>query len=109
MMNKLKQVNKLKECKMENQADSMANFETEISKEQQEKLCNWINNNFVESDSWYNVTSYGLKHIFAEDKDGFYVTNGCFKGAMWFMDIMPKDKFAQNHEYKIELSKGFEK
>ena len=27
-------------------------------------------------------TSYGLKHKFEESSQGFYVTNGAFKGAM---------------------------
>lgn len=36
-------------------------------------------------------SSYGLKHIFEKSKNGFYITNGMFKGAMLKL------------EYKYEL------
>lgn len=55
-----------------------------LSEEKKEILCEWIENNLNNRRKTINtrVTSYGLKHKFEESKKGFYITNGCFKGAM---------------------------
>jgi len=46
-------------------------------------LCKWIVEKFDHRQTInYSHTSYGLKHIFEHSTNGFYVTNGQFKGAM---------------------------
>ncbi|HFU7087177.1 TPA: hypothetical protein ACGN8S_002212 [Bacillus cereus] len=54
-----------------------------LSEEQQETLQNWIFNNFDMIHS-YNLdnSSYGMKKLFENSPQGFYITNGQFKGAM---------------------------
>lgn len=46
-------------------------------------ITTWIKENFVKRVTInYNHSSYGLKHIFERSPDGFYITNGAFKGAL---------------------------
>lgn len=46
-------------------------------------LKTWINENFVKRITVNKYhSSYEQKHIFERSPDGFYVTNGAFKGAM---------------------------
>ena len=63
--------------------DSKQFFSLEPS--EREYLLNWITLNLqqIKSENRRH-TSYGLKHLFEDDKeqDGFYVNNGAFKGAM---------------------------
>ena len=43
----------------------------------------WINENFKERSSInYRHSSYEHKHTFERSTDGFYMTNGAFKGAL---------------------------
>jgi len=50
---------------------------------QKKKLCEWIGATLCHRITINkNHTSYGLKHIFEHSRNGFYVTNGTFKGAM---------------------------
>jgi len=43
----------------------------------------WIKEIFIKRVTInYDHTSYGLKHIFERSPDGFYLTNGMFKGAL---------------------------
>jgi len=46
-------------------------------------LVEWCKKTFLKSKKKNNsFSSYELKHLFEKDEDGFYVTNGQFKGAM---------------------------
>lgn len=53
-----------------------------LNKEQQEILLDWCSRLVEIKNINKNHTSYGLKHIFSSSKDGFYISNGTFKGAM---------------------------
>lgn len=53
----------------------------ELTQYEQRRLIDWCNRlEKVKSFNHY-ISSYGLKHYFEHD-DGFYITNGQFKGAM---------------------------
>lgn len=53
-----------------------------MCKNKQSVLLKWINENISPINSFSNISSYRLKHLFEESINGFYVTNGEFKGAM---------------------------
>lgn len=48
-------------------------------------------------------TSYGLKHIFERSENGFYITNGMFKGAMLEcgFDYKPVDSSSPNWHFNV--------
>ncbi|NHC42098.1 hypothetical protein G6549_19355 [Bacillus sp. MM2020_1] len=53
-------------------------------------------------------TSHGMKHLFKRSENGFYVTNGAFKGAMLDCGFMVKDKTALNWVFNVsEKSRSF--
>lgn len=53
-----------------------------LSQEEQETLLEWCNSlDKIENISSYR-SSYGLKHDFEHSPQGFYISNGAFKGAM---------------------------
>ena len=45
-------------------------------------------------------TSYRLKYEF--EAEGFYVTNGQFKGAMLTIGFVPKDEYTLNWQFRIQ-------
>ena len=66
---------------MSNELDSPNEF-NKLTVSQKQILLNWCSNiNKIKSIN-HGHSSYGLKHIFENSKDGFYITNGAFKGAM---------------------------
>ncbi|HHK1007283.1 TPA: hypothetical protein ACQOAQ_001328 [Streptococcus pyogenes] len=75
----------------------------ELSKDKQEKLLHWCKQ--LEKTKTYKNghTSYGLKHKFEYRKNGFYVTNGQFKGAMLLADFKPKDKNELNWVFAFSV------
>lgn len=79
----------------------------QMCKNKQDILLKWINENLDPRKTInMDISSYGLKHIFENSKDGFYITNGEFKGAMlmsgykiknpndinWYFNISQKSK-----------------
>lgn len=60
-----------------------------LSKKKRDILCEWIENNLNIRTKTINrrITSYRLKHKFEKSDKGFYITNGCFKGAMMEMGV----------------------
>ena len=46
-------------------------------------------------------TSYGLKHFFEASRDGFYITNGMFKGAMLQAGFFTGDKSLKNWHFNV--------
>ncbi|WP_455810151.1 hypothetical protein [Clostridium butyricum] len=74
------------ECNRDNCNDCNDNPSDFINLSVEEKniLCEWILENLNIKTNVINerITSYGLKHKFERSKKGFYITNGCFKGAM---------------------------
>lgn len=65
----------------EEKANNPNDFES-LTASQKEILLDWCD--LIGKISTINKkhSSYGLKHIFEKSKNGFYVTNGMFKGAM---------------------------
>ena len=68
-----------------------------LNQEQREILVKWIKTN-LKPRKYFNreMTSYGLKHFFEEDKEGFYIHNGQFKGAMLECGFKPHQKKKMN-------------
>lgn len=62
-------------------------------------LLAWIDGAMIPAKTYGKHTSYTLKHCFGDD--GFYVTNGEFKGAMLAAGYEPKDRKAQNWTFKV--------
>ncbi len=82
--------------------------------EQREILTNWIRVNLKPIKSVNrNHSSYGLKHYFENDKEnnGFYITNGQFKGAMLECGFKPCKEMELNWYFCIseKSMKDFEK
>jgi hypothetical protein len=91
-------------------ANNPKNFD-QLSSEQQSTLTSWIAT-YLESIKSFNErhTSYGMKHLFENSKDGFYVTNGAFKGAMLDCGFKVKDRSALNWAFNVsEKSRAFKK
>lgn len=64
-----------------NQINDSDEFE-KLSPRQQKVLLSWCEQFTKIKAINSKRSSYGMKHIFESSKDGFYVTNGQFKGAM---------------------------
>lgn len=47
------------------------------------------------------VTTYRLKHLFENSKNGFYISNGAMKGALLIAGFVPKDEFALNWTFQL--------
>jgi hypothetical protein len=58
---------------------------------QQAVLVDWIRAVLVPAKTAFRRTSYGMKHDFARDRDGFYVYSGTFEGAMLAAGYQPVD------------------
>lgn len=54
----------------------------------------------------YGPSSYGLKHRFQYSSQGFYLTNGQFKGAMLAAGFEPHDKTKLNWTYRLGKKAG---
>ncbi|MBI5570293.1 MAG: hypothetical protein HY914_10145 [Desulfomonile tiedjei] len=72
---------------------------------EQGALVTWIHEWLKPARTYCPSTSYGLKHIFEESEDGFYVTNGQFKGALRAAGFKPRSEEAQNWEVKVKIRK----
>lgn len=81
----------------------------ELTDEKKKSLTDWIKEYLepfrIQSYGDY-PTSYGLKHRFENSKNGFYVTNGQFKGAMLECGFEPKDPKAINAVYQLSKKAG---
>lgn len=79
---------------------------------EQAALVGWIRDVLVPAKTIFRRTSYGMKHDFDREPEGFYVTNGMFKGAMQAAGYQPVDADELNWCFRvkpaIELS-GWEK
>ena len=72
-----------------------------LSTEDKETLCNWIRTYLKPAKQYYKGhTSYAIKHMFSSSPEGFYITNGTFKGAMLACGYTPK-KDTLNWVFKI--------
>jgi hypothetical protein len=61
----------------------------------------WISENIAPRKTPNSRTSYGLKHAFENSANGFYTTNGQFKGAMLAAGYRPVDAGALNWTFRI--------
>lgn len=69
---------------------------------QQEVLIHWVKFNLGRSERYYKkASSYTLKHYFEQSPEGFYVTNGQFKGAMLAADYTVKNTAEKNWYFKV--------
>lgn len=84
-----------------NGVNNPTNYE-ELSIEQKEILQDWIFKNFEIAER-FNLThtSYGLKHLFEKSPEGFYITNGQFKGAMLNAGYKVKDHKELNWHFNV--------
>lgn len=65
-------------------------------------LLNWINQNLIKIKSINNKhSSYFLKKLFENSNQGFYITNGQFKGAMLESKFEIKSKYEQNWYFNV--------
>jgi hypothetical protein len=90
------------------------NHPNEFNKLSQEEiltLASWVAT-YLDPITSFNErhTSYGMKHLFESSKEGFYVTNGAFKGAMLDCGFKVKEKTALNWVFNVsEKSRAFKK
>mgnify|MGYP000932178475 CR=1 FL=1 len=83
-----------------------ANFPDEfkkLSESEQQDLINWCYSIAKIKSINLKRTSYGLKHIFENSKNGFYITNGAFKGAMLEcgFDYKPVSSSSPNWHFNV--------
>lgn len=73
-----------------------------LTNEEKQILLSWIPNNLGRADRIYKkYSSYDLKHFFEKSPQGFYLTNGQFKGAMLAAEYRVLDKNALNWHFNI--------
>jgi len=74
----------------------------ELDENKKTILVNWCKNKLTKIKSFNEkITSYGLKHYFESDENGFYITNGQFKGAMEEAGFIVLNKFKTNWIFNI--------
>jgi len=74
----------------------------ELSANEQKSLLDWISENIKPGDNFNpTLSSYGLKHLFENSENGFYITNGAFKGAMLKRNYFVKNRFHINWIFNI--------
>lgn len=74
----------------------------DLNSTEKSKLLNWITQNLIKIKSINNKhSSYFLKKLFETSKQGFYITNGQFKGAMLEAKFEIKSKYDQNWYFNI--------
>ena len=81
--------------------DSPAEFDL-LTPQEKEALKSWISNNLIARETFNaNYTSYGLKHKFEASAQGFYVSNGAFKGAMLLCGFKVRSENTLNWVFNI--------
>ena len=74
----------------------------DLSAEQQAVLINWIRDVLVTAERVYTPNSYIMKHDFEREPEGFYVTNGMFKGAMLRASFAPVNPREVNWRFRVK-------
>lgn len=82
-------------------ANDPAGFQ-KLEPEQQATLLDWIRAVLVLAKTVFRRTSYGMKHDFDREPDGFYVYNGAFKGAMLAAGFPPVDASELNWRFRVK-------
>lgn len=74
----------------------------DLSPFQQTQLISWVLNTLAPSQGINNrESSYSLKHFFGDSTCGFYITNGCMKGAMIIAKFRVADVSKQNWNFNV--------
>jgi hypothetical protein len=74
----------------------------QLTTPQKETLQLWIVSNLMPIGSINSrCTSYGLKHFFEATSDGFYISNGMFKGAMLAAGYQVGDRSSKNWHFNV--------
>ena len=73
-----------------------------LEPEQQSALVDWIRAVLVPAKTVFRRNSYGMKHDFDREPDGFYVYNGAFKGAMLAAGFLPVDEGELNWRFRVK-------
>ncbi len=90
--------------KKEREANSPAQF-LELESAEQAALVDWIKSVLVPAKTPFRRNSYGMKHDFDREPDGFYVRNGAFKGAMVAAGFPPVDETELNWRFRVRPAK----
>jgi len=69
---------------------------------QRAALVDWIGSVLVPAKTVFRRNSYGMKHDFEKEPDGFYVWNGAFKGAMLAAGHRPVDADELNWRFRVK-------
>jgi hypothetical protein len=83
------------------EANDPAGFQ-KLEPEQQTALVDWIRAVLVPAKKVFRRNSYGMKHDFDREPDGFYVYNGAFKGAMLAAGFHPVDENDLNWRFRVK-------
>ena len=75
-----------------------------LPEEQKAALQGWIGQQLVPAPLAGPRCSYALKHVFHRLPDGFYVTNGEWKGAMLAAGFEPVDRWQLNWRFRYTLA-----
>jgi len=87
----------------ERQANDPAAFQR-LTPEEQSALVDWIRAVLAPAKTVFRRNSYGMKHDFAREPDGFYIYNGAFKGAMLAAGFRPVDRDQVNWRFRVKPS-----
>lgn len=90
--------------KLEMAANSPAQF-LELEPAEQAALVDWIQSVLVPAKTPFRRNSYGMKHDFDREPDGFYVRNGAFKGAMVAAGFPPVGEYEVNWRFRVRPAK----
>lgn len=82
-------------------ANDPAEFQT-LEPGQQAALVDWIKSVLVLAKTAFRRNSYGMKHDFEREPDGFYIRNGAFKGAMLAVGFPPVDEHELNWRFRVK-------
>jgi hypothetical protein len=74
----------------------------DLSAEQQAVLISWIRDMLVTAERVYTPNSYITKHDFEREPEGFYVTNGMFKGALLKAGFAPVNPREVNWQFRVK-------
>ncbi len=74
----------------------------ELSAEQQRVLVEWIRDVMVPAEPDFPHSSYNMKHEFQFSPQGFYTTNGAFRGAMLAAGYLPVNEYEVNWLFPVK-------
>ena len=86
--------------------DSPEEF-NKLSESEKHSLLNWCSEIPMIKSINYNRSSYGIKHMFERSKNGFYITNGAFKGAMTECNFDCKPVSSTSNNWRFNVSERY--